>query len=486
LLRGRRAAKGGRRFEHLLELCEALLHVHHLGTLNRLKEDYEHFAPEGRGQPQTCSNAELRRRERRFLGNFLQAMSQGEFIPLGQEIYTEAASRSYMMDVPAEVDWEAYDDDLLAGFHSWVARGGRDARRLRLDLGLERSLDEFLSTAEEVGHNAWVFYRGIERDQVSGTFLRRKLGLLSERVLRGCLFPLVAPLEWLVRTVRASPGRGPRRTAERTRQHVHDPRWIRRKNLRNEPLLDSLFRGSHFQEPALRQVILLYRLKPKPNQDGGQQLREDRKIHIKTFSHIPLADAEVVFPEKLIRTRAFDVAVLIVTALAAVPALYQAAQGGGAALLVFALLATFIWRLVTSFRRVRQDYAARMTEVLYDKTLDNSTGVLQWLVDSLEAQEFKEALLVYSTLLEHGPLNRAELDARIERFLRDRFQVTVDFDLAGALEKVVDRGDAACLLPVVEASSVDAEDVYRAKPVEEALRTLDAKWDALSRFNSAA
>jgi hypothetical protein len=486
LLKGRRAAKAGPRFEHLLDLCEALLHFQHLDMLNQLKEDYEYFAPDGGKQLQaSVSSKELRRRERRFLGNFLQTLVQGEFVPLGQEIYTEAAKGSYMMDVPAKVDWSAYDDELLSGFNAWVASGRESTRPLREALEHKSSLNELLSTPKEVGHNAWVFYRGIERDQVQGTFVRRKLGLLFERVVRVCLFPAVAPLEWLVRTLRGTASGGPPRHVEHA--HGHEPRWIRRKNLKSGSLIGSLFGVSHLQEPALRQVVLLYRLKPEAT--GNERLpgRKDWTINIKTFNHIPLADSEVVFPEKIIRMRAFDVAMLIVTATLAVPALIQASRGGGAALLMVALLAAFFVRLVSSYRRVRREYAARMTRILYDKNLDNSTGVLQWLVDSLEDQELKEALLVYSILLEEGPLDRARLDARVERYLRDRFQLTVNFELEDALKKVVDRPNAPpCLLPIVDASLVDGEELFHAKPVEDALRTLDARWDALFHYTSAA
>ena len=59
-------------------------------------------------------------------------------------------------------------------------------------------------------------------------------------------------------------------------------------------------------------------------------------------------------------------------------------------------------RTIGRYLNVRRKYMARMTRNLYEKNLDNSVGVLQYLVDSLEEQEYKEAVLVYFVLWLEG------------------------------------------------------------------------------------
>ena len=108
---------------------------------------------------------------------------------------------------------------------------------------------------------------------------------------------------------------------------------------------------------------------------------------------------EIVFPEKTIRMGSFDLTMLIISVLIAVPAVIKVITGGGGA--SFGLLAgvtALIAKTVTRYLQTRSNYMSKMTQHLYEKNLDNSFGVLQFLVDSLEEQEYKEAVLVYFLL----------------------------------------------------------------------------------------
>jgi hypothetical protein len=206
------------------------------------------------------------------------------------------------------------------------------------------------------------------------------------------------------------------------------------------------------------------------------------------FQHIPMADAEIVFPDKKVRMGSFDLAVLIISSLAAVPAVINAiAKGSSGALVVAGALVLYMAKVVGRFLRVRGKYLARMTRNLYEKNLDNSFGVLQYLVDSLEEQEYKEAVLAYFVLWRAGRLmTEAELDAAVEHFVHEQFAgLEIDFEVDDALRKVVDAGDGArqALLPIVERIAGDGEPRYRARPIDEALRVLDQRWDHLLEYS---
>ena len=95
-----------------------------------------------------------------------------------------------------------------------------------------------------------------------------------------------------------------------------------------------------------------------------------------------------------------------------------------------------------------------------------------YLVDSLESQELKEAILAYFFLWRHGPMTEQELDARCESHLKNEFGVEIDFEVDDALEKIVREGLV-----------VDQEGRYEAVSLLEALRRLDHKWDNYFQYN---
>jgi hypothetical protein len=489
------------KFDHLLRLIEGLLHFRHHDTLNELKKDYQLFAPDGASR-NGVGDGVLVDRQRRFLSNFMQAMVKGNFLPFGAEDFKRASEQTYLLDVPVIINWSSHDPQLIDDFLTWADGDGGAA--LREELGIEGPVREFLAAPDEVGTNALVFYRGIDRDQAEGRFIGQRLDILVDRTIKVLTFPVVAPLQWIVDKLRrrseelnvaeahASPPAG----NGESRSTVFERRWVRRKNLRNTPLFRSFFRPTRLQEPVLRQVIVLFRSLPKKVDKAaggivgknGHDGTRDWSIHLKMFQHIPMADAEIVFPDKKVRMGSFDLAVLIISSLAAVPAVINAvAKGSSGALVVAGALCLYMVKVIGRFLRVRGKYLARMTRNLYEKNLDNSFGVLQYLVDSLEEQEYKEAVLAYFVLWRAGkPMTEAELDGAVEHFVHEQFAgLEIDFEVDDALRKVVGT-DKKVMLPIVERlpGDGDGEPRYRARPLDEALRLLDERWDHLLNYNA--
>lgn len=463
-----RARAAGPAFDHLLRLVQGLLHFQHHETLNLLKEDYLLFSPDERELVREhLSATELARRERRFLGNFMRAAVLGNFTPMSDADYRRGIEQTYLLDVPVEIDWRRHDPGMLADFLRWA--DGDEGGPLRAALRLEGSVRDFLSLPAEFGTRALVLWRGVERDQASGRFVAQRLDLIANRVIGVLTYPVVRPVqrfvEWRRRRGAAEVDPPARREAASTT--IFERRWLARRNLRNLGLFHRLFRVVRLQEPVLRQVIILFRL-------GG-----DATIHLKMFRNIPMADSELVFPEKKIRMGSFDVALLIISAAAAIPALALRGAAGTALLLGLGMM---LFKIVGHYLNVRGKYMARMTRNLYEKNLDNSIGVLQYLVDSLEEQEYKEAVLVYFVLWSADrPMREAEIDAAVEALLAEGFAgVEVAFEVDDALRKVVDRGPATPL-PLVDP---EGDDRYRAKPLAEALRVLDERWDGLFDYAS--
>ena len=453
----------GARLEHFLRLVEGLYHFDHHETLNQLKHDYEVFSPDGDPAARDgLSDGELAERERRFIGNFMKSTILGNFRAMSDADYRRALSQSYLLDVPVEIDWRRHDTEMLDRFFAHA--DGREGEALRADLGISGSLREHLSLPAEIGTRAVVFYRGIDRDRARGRFVPQRLDLLFNRVVSLLVWPVVRPIQALIEGRRESAA--PDDTATGARGTTFERRWVRRRNLHNLGPLRRLFRTVELQEPVLRQVLILFRL------------RADTTIHLKMFRNIPLADSEMIFPETIMRMGSFDRAMLVISAAAAVFALGQLiAKGagfGGAALAVLIGGGTLVARTVGRYLNVRRKYMARMTRNLYEKNLDNSVGVLQYLVDSLEEQEYKEAVLVFFVLwIEDRAMSQEDLDAAVERFVHAELGgIEIDFEIDDALRKVVELG-------IVKAAGGQ----LRALSLDDALRVLDQRWDNLFRFD---
>jgi len=518
-----RAREAGVELEHFLKLVDGLFHFHHHETLNQLKQDYLLFSPDGgEAAREGMSDHELAARERRFLGNFLRTMVLGNFMPFSEDDYRRAVEQTYLLDVPVEIDWRKHDPEMLESFIRHVDDGGEGGRELKQELGVD-GMRSFLALPQAVGTNALVFYRGLDRDQTEGRFLPQRLDLVLSKLLGVIGYPVVKPIQLVLEArqrrrdltnVAAGQPAPAAETPAAQPTSVFEKRWVRRKNLHNQGLLTRFFQVQQLQEPVLRQVVILFRLRPAPGaRKGGPTglpprrkragagagagngappvrpsapVKKDWTIHLKMFRHIPMADSEIIFPEKNFRMGSFDLAMLIIGVLIAVPAVVRViTHGGGASIGLLVGVCVLIGKTVARYLQTRSKYISKLTQNLYEKNLDNSMGVLQFLVDSLEEQEYKEAVLVYFVLwTEDRALTERELDGAVEHFIEQHFDgLEVDFEIDDALRKVVDLGKDTPphAVPIVEVVPGEPRQ-YRAKPLREALRLLDEKWDNLLRY----
>ncbi len=209
------------------------------------------------------------------------------------------------------------------------------------------------------------------------------------------------------------------------------------------------------------------------------------------FKSIPLADSELILPFKKPTIKSFDLTLLIVSGLGGIFAMFRAINSKGALALVImaALLGLFV-RLIMGYIRTVQKYSARMISELYDKNLDTDTGVLRYLIDSIEEQEYKEAVLAYYMLwLQGQPMREDDLDAAVESFLQQHFHgLEVDFEVDDALDKILIKntpGDGHHI-PIVQQFEHNGETWYQALPIEQALEVMEQKWLAIDDDRLAA
>lgn len=527
-----KSQKAGQAFKHFLELVESIYHFHYHQTLNELKEDYEYFAPEhGEELREGVSEEELIWRQRRFVANFIKTMLRGNFIPFKEEDRKRAKEQHYLFDLAVDVQWDAFDNRMISGFLEHV--DGPEGEPIREDLEVDGSIKELLSIPQEFDNGVLLFYRGIGRDQASGMFLMQKVDVLLGRFFKWVVWPIQWTLDKVrghkegtvdvpegLKEVKALLGLEAQEAPvsqspedEEERGVIFDRRWVRRVNVGNQKIgFRDLTKAMNLQEPSLERMLCLFRLKPPQPPKildkipvlkkvvekflGKKEVQErDWTIYIKMFKKIPLADSEIVFPEKKVRMKSFDLTMLMLTFTIGLAVVIQKGfinppENKTVLVIILTVLVSYIVKLFLGYRRARANYMARMTSELYHKSLDNDLGVLQYLVDALEEQEVKEATLAYFFLWNEGrPMTEEELDGRIESFVHEHFDgLEIDFEVDDALDKVIEKEGPQPhkhlpLIIVHEGAGPDGVNLYEAKPLEEALRIIDEKWDNFYEYN---
>jgi hypothetical protein len=126
------------------------------------------------------------------------------------------------------------------------------------------------------------------------------------------------------------------------------------------------------------------------------------------------------------------------------------------------------------YQRKALRYLITVKDSIYFRNVNNNGGVFEALVGAGEEQDFKESLLAYRFLLAQ-PDDEATLDRRVEAWLKARFGVDIDFEVADALATLESYG---LLKRQGERLSVP--------PIGEALRCLDERWDNAFDYHKPA
>tara|TARA_R110000744_G_scaffold78514_4_gene154642 strand:+ start:24586 stop:25821 length:1236 start_codon:yes stop_codon:yes gene_type:complete len=220
---------------------------------------------------------------------------------------------------------------------------------------------------------------------------------------------------------------------------------------------------------------------------------------VKLFQNVPKADLEMLFPNSEVRMRPIDKAfigasavvggaVVLVTKLGASILLLAALMGFWIGwhkeavemtqqhFISFAIglgvFAGFIFKEWSKFKNRKIKFMKALSDNLYFKNLDNNAGVFHTLIDAAEEEDFKEAILAYSFLLNcKVGLTAEALDEQIECWFKEKYQCELDFEIADALGK----------LERMQLVKLD-HDVYTAIALDEAKIILDTHWDNIFNY----
>ncbi len=204
------------------------------------------------------------------------------------------------------------------------------------------------------------------------------------------------------------------------------------------------------QEIAQKEGRNIARVRAVLRQNNAVLIDDDRseRIYMKLFKDIPHADLEMLFPNTKVKMTLKDKLKIGVTG------------GGGTIgglatfmtklgtlmepLSLIAAVGAFggvLWRQVKTVFTHRTRYMARLAQNLYFYNLDNNIGVVTHLVDMAEGEESKEALLTYLFLEQSKqPLSRDALDDAIEAYMRNTYNIPLNFEIEAGLEKLLHLG----------------------------------------------
>jgi hypothetical protein len=244
----------------------------------------------------------------------------------------------------------------------------------------------------------------------------------------------------------------------------------------------------------------------KPGTDAGKKrkpaalraIRPD-SVLIKYFRNIASSDLNALFPNVRVVMSKLDKLVLAVPALAGgIPILFNLAstvtvlflvigfylgisaaveddqmKAAFAAMSGLVALGGFVMRQWVKYQRQSLKHQKELTDNIYFRNVNNNAGIFDYIIGAAEEQECKEAFLAYYFLqTTAAPPAQADLDRQIETWLKDKFQLDIDFEVEDALGKL----DRLGLL------RRDGERLS-VPPPDEALARLDKVWDDYFQYN---
>ncbi|KAI3424110.1 hypothetical protein D9Q98_009471 [Chlorella vulgaris] len=479
----------------LHQLIEGICTADFTALRRRLQGDYEYFgaAAEARSDVDLKPEDELDQQELRFLTYFTQLMDACQYRMLSKAEWEAAQAEDFLFTLPCDVRWSAMDNKMLPRY--WQ------------NFPAERS-----SVPEETVDRIMVFQRGAEVATMQGTYIMLKINLLISMWLLQPIYALFVAIMCKLGINYFSEVEAPKGLASssgdnqdekaaalgaaaRLERHPASTSIERRTFARVFPdgmsVFRKFFKKVKLQEACFRDVVILYRTAypdtPMPVSEVDVVKEADpkfmqRNIQLRQFRGIPMADLEMLMPEKkiFVPPKVFvEMAVTLVGGLAAVwTVLSGAAKEGdgvniGTLSTAVSLLGGRAAQVYSSAIYQKMAIEHAMGKLLYERTVGSGEPVLINLVDGVCRQRVREILICYCVLLNsQKPLSADELDAACEHFLAHHFGCKIDFCSEEALPAVLRWGMAT-------ESGVGR---LTAVPLPEVLVALDGVWDSIHDF----
>ncbi|KAJ4729564.1 Aminopeptidase [Melia azedarach] len=401
-----------------LKLCkrvEYTIRAWYLLQFEDLMQLYSLFDPVTGAQKlkqQDLSPEEIDILEQNFLTYLFQVMDKSNFKITSDDEIDVALSGQYLLNLPISVDESKLDKKLLKRYFE------------------EHHHDNLPDFADKYV----IFRRGIGIDQTTDYFFMEKVDMLIARFW-SFLLRRTGLQKLFSRRSRRQHKREPKKEDEINDDVEQDDLYVERHRLENMELsFRNLLSKVTIQEPTFDRIIVVYRR-------ASRKSNTERGIYVKHFRNIPMADMEIVLPEKKNPgLTPLDWVKFLVSAVVGLVAVISSVQMHEIDLWVAgAILSTVIGYCAKTYFTFQQNlavYQNMITQSMYDKQLDSGRGTLLHLCDDVIQQEVKEVIISFFILMEQGKATRQDLDLQCEELIKEEFGESCNFDVDDAVQKL--------------------------------------------------
>ncbi|XP_020214699.1 uncharacterized protein LOC109798733 [Cajanus cajan] len=388
-------------FEDLMQLYSLFDPVHGAQKLEQQK-----LAPE-----------EIDVLEQNFLTYLFQVMEKSNFKIVTDDEIDVAHSGQYLLNLPITVDESKLDKKLLKKYFE------------------EHHHDDLPDFSDKYV----IFRRGIGIDRTTDYFVMEKVDMLIGRFW-AYLLRLTRLEKLLSRSKRHKHNKkDPKKDNEIISESNGNEFYVERIRLENMQLsFRNLLGKTLIQEPTFDRIIVVYRR-------ANTKSKEDRGIFVKHFKNIPMADMEIVLPEKKNPgLTPMDWVKFLGSAVVGLVAVVSSLEMPTADWwVIIAVLSTVIGYCAKTYFTFQQNlaqYQNLITQSMYDKQLDSGKGTLLHLCDDVIQQEVKEVIVSFFILMEQGKATRQDLDQWCEELIKEEFNEECNFDVDDAVQKLENLG----------------------------------------------
>ncbi|KAL6135756.1 hypothetical protein ACLB2K_067982 [Fragaria x ananassa] len=366
-------------------------------------------------QQQNLSPKEIDVLEQNFLTYLMQVMEKSNFKITSDEEIEVAHSGQYLLNLPIVVDESKLDKKLLKAFFEENPQPN-----------LPDFADKYI-----------IFRRGVGLDQTTDYFFMEKVDMIIGRFW-AYLLRITRVEKLLSRRSSSRRTKDPKKDDEITSEangEEEEDLYVERIRLENMELsVKGLLSKTTIKEPTFDRIIVVYRR-------ASPKAKEERGIFVKHFKNIPMADMEIVLPEKRNPgLTPMDWVKFLVSAVVGLVAVISSLEMPNADFwVIIAILSTVIGycaKIYFSFQQNLAAYQNLITQSMYDKQLDSGRGTLLHLCDDVIQQEVKEVILSFYILMEQGRATREDLDRWCEELIKEEFGASCNFDVDDAVEKL--------------------------------------------------
>ncbi|XP_057445818.1 uncharacterized protein LOC130737960 isoform X2 [Lotus japonicus] len=337
---------------------------------------------------QKFTSEEIDAHEQNFLTHLFKVMKKSNFKIVTEDELNVALSGHYLLNLPITVNESKLDNELLKTYFEAHPYDN-----------LPHFYDKYI-----------IFRRGTGIDQTTDFFFTEKVNILIARFWE-CLLRITRLECFLSRT-----------------SQIHS---------KMDPAKDSEINLETHQEEVYERVGL----ENMSLRRAGSYSKSERGIFVKHFNNIPMADMEIVLPEKRSPgLTPMDWVKFLGSAIVGLVAVVSSVKEATIDLKVMsAVLSTVIGYCVKTYFTFQKNlvaYQNLITRTMYDKQLDSGKGTLLHLCDDVIQQEVKEVIVSFFILMEQGKATRQDLDQKCEELIREEFNLSCNFDVDDAIEKL--------------------------------------------------